>query len=220
MIFRISLILLVSLGVCAPQTAHSVCDTSAFLRSFGGNFENAIKQKFLDHFQKKYPAFEFSHVKVSDRLELQYFINEMREEFVPNYRNLQTALDQDIIDLQTAYLNSKSALFVIKSKEGKIVGCGGFAKTGLNEVELRKIYFDPSMRGNGVGREWVTSLVDLARELGNENIWLTTIPKMEKAVKIYRDLGFRDFVPVVNKSYGLENVIFLKKPLKEGTIRK
>ncbi|MDX1954779.1 MAG: GNAT family N-acetyltransferase [Chitinophagaceae bacterium] len=56
------------------------------------------------------------------------------------------------------------------------------------------MYLVPEVRGMGLGKKMIETCFDNAREMGYKNIYLETMPELEKAVKVYEKLGF-EYLP-------------------------
>lgn len=96
--------------------------------------------------------------------------------------------------LSEVYKDEKSIYFIIE-KDGKIFGGAGIKQldnyTG-NVCELQKMYFLPEARGIGLGSKMMQTCLQKARDFGFEKCYLETLPYMEGARKLYRNVGFKD----------------------------
>jgi GNAT superfamily N-acetyltransferase len=85
---------------------------------------------------------------------------------------------------------------------GDIVGCVALrplmpsynSKAGSAEAkacELKRLYTLPSVRGMGIGRALLLTIVDAARDRGYTRMYLDTLmPRMAGAMKLYQSMGF------------------------------
>ena len=92
-----------------------------------------------------------------------------------------------------------SAAFVIADLDGVDVGCGGLRliQPGVAVGELKRMYVEPAVRGQGVGRAVLRDLVDRARTAGLTRVLLEAGARQPEALGLYRSAGF---MPVA--SYG------------------
>lgn len=101
--------------------------------------------------------------------------------------------DAELDDLYSAYSVPGAAYFVLE-KAGQVVGGGGIGPLAQGEAdtcELRKMYFAPSVRGQGWGRRLIDRCLETARALGYRRCYLETSDRMEAANHLYHKMGFR-----------------------------
>lgn len=101
--------------------------------------------------------------------------------------------DPEVDGMYEAYDNEKSVFFVITS-DGVVKGGGGIAPLlgGDPEIcELKKMYFQPEIRGLGFGKVMVTKCLEEAKRMGYKKCYLETVVRMEAANKLYQKLGFK-----------------------------
>jgi ribosomal protein S18 acetylase RimI-like enzyme len=77
--------------------------------------------------------------------------------------------------------------------------CGCIALRPIDDgiCEMKRLYVRAAYRRLGVGRELVTRIMDSARQKGYTRIRLDTLPSMANAIRLYREIGFREIEPYV-----------------------
>ena len=101
-----------------------------------------------------------------------------------------TGTDADLAGVPTSYQSRGGSFRVIEDDTGAVVGCGGLYPETGKTVELRKMYFRPSIRGQGLGRRLLEELIAEARQRGFDRIELETASNLETAIALYTRAGF------------------------------
>ena len=89
-------------------------------------------------------------------------------------------------------------IYWIALEDSKIIGgCGIYATPLLPEncAELVKLYLLPEKRGKGIGRMLMEKSFESARQLGYIQLYLESMPELEKALSLYERAGFK-YIPV------------------------
>ena len=76
---------------------------------------------------------------------------------------------------------------------GKLAGgCGIYPTPGLPDgcAELVKLYLLWEYRGRGIGRTLMEKCFESARQLGYRQLYLESLPELQKAVSMYLKSGF------------------------------
>lgn len=98
--------------------------------------------------------------------------------------------DRDLADIDTNYIARGGIFEVIEDGDGELVGTVGLYPIDEITVELRKMYFDPRIRGLGYGNDTLKRMIDAASELGFERVYLETAAVLKQAVHLYEKFGF------------------------------
>jgi putative acetyltransferase len=102
--------------------------------------------------------------------------------------------DPEVDHMFATYATPDSAYFVVDD-DGTVVGGAGIARLHGTKVEegiceLRKMYFLPSTRGRGLGKQMLDLCLAEARKLGYRRCYLETLTGMDAAQHLYRKAGF------------------------------
>lgn len=116
--------------------------------------------------------------------------------------------------LQTQFANGH--LFHLAEEEGRPVGFAGFAHHYTEgRTRLHKLYVRPAVKGTGLGRRLVESVVEAALRSGDHTIELN-VNKRNPSVRFYVHLGFtieRDEVLDIGNGFVMDDhVMVLRLP--------
>jgi GNAT superfamily N-acetyltransferase len=75
---------------------------------------------------------------------------------------------------------------------GTPVGMVAYRRIDERTCEMKRLYLRDAARGHGLSRALVTTLMDHARRTGYRVMYLDTLPKMDRAQRLYESLGFHD----------------------------
>ncbi len=134
-------------------------------------------------------------------------IAEIRQLFIEYAEWLQVSLcfqgfQQELAELPGKYAPPRGALLLASDGE-QVVGCVALRPLEDDDVcEMKRLYVRPVAQGQHVGERLVNAIIAEARKLGYDRMRLDTLlGKMEKAISIYRRVGFREIAPYYESPY-------------------
>ena len=86
-------------------------------------------------------------------------------------------------------LEDENAYYLVGVSDSEVICYGGFHKV-LDEGQIANIAVRADMRGRGYGKTLMLKLLELARREGIKRITLEVKDTNERAVKLYKSLGF------------------------------
>ena len=98
---------------------------------------------------------------------------------------------------------------LIARRDGHIVGTVALRRLEEGLCEMKRLFVQPAFQGQGIGRALAQAIIEQARQMGYERMWLDTV--MDPAKNLYRSLGFTDIPPY--QQVPLEGIVFLELKL-------
>ena len=119
--------------------------------------------------------------------------------------------DEEMASLPGAYALPEGRLFYAEHN-GRPAGCVGIRPFSAGLCELKRLYVEPDQRGFGIGRDLVLAAIRAAKDIGYRKLLLDTLPAMRFAVRLYREMGFKE-TPAYYQT-PLEGTMFLALDLE------
>lgn len=97
--------------------------------------------------------------------------------------------DIDVVEVEQHYRQGE---FWVVEHQGSVVGTAAYypVPRGEQAVEIRKMYLQPQIRGQGLGRFLLQSLETRIAEQGYQQIWVETASVLAEAVQLYEASGY------------------------------
>lgn len=103
--------------------------------------------------------------------------------------------EKELRELPGAYAGPRGRLILALYDE-EVAGCVALRDLGEDVCEMKRLFVRPRFQGLGVGRVLTNHIIAEARRMGYSRMRLDTLPsKMERAVAVYRSLGFEEIEP-------------------------
>lgn len=74
-------------------------------------------------------------------------------------------------------------------------GCIAIRSFSETQAELKRMFVRPAFRGQSLGRKLLKEIFAKAALAGYRSILLDTVPAMQDAIHLYRQMGFNDIAP-------------------------
>ncbi len=107
---------------------------------------------------------------------------------------------------------SEDARAVIAKIDGEPVGCGAFRGIDRKDAEIKRMFVQPSARGNRIGVEVLNALETWAKESGFRSCVLETGKKQPEAIRLYKRHGYKR-IPNYGQYADVENSVCMKKDI-------
>lgn len=128
-------------------------------------------------------------------------LDSVRELFLKYVESLSFKLDFQDFDEEFKTLPGKYAepygTIILAIENKKPVGCIALRKLEDNICEMKRLYVIPEERGRGIGLKLANEIIKQAKEKQYKVMRLDTLSSMKKAVKLYKQLGFKEIGPYI-----------------------
>lgn len=99
--------------------------------------------------------------------------------------------DADLNDIEANYIKRGGLFEILEDAKGSLFGTVGLFPIDAETVELRKMYFDKSLRGRGFGKKMLERMIQQACQLKFKRIYLETASVLREAIGLYEKYGFK-----------------------------
>ncbi len=101
-------------------------------------------------------------------------------------------------------------ILIAKEKEN-VVGVVALKKLEDGICEMKRLFVLPEYQGYGIGKLLTETLIEKAKDLKYKIMKLDTLGRLESAVGLYRNLGFKETIPYnVNPE---DDILYFEKQL-------
>lgn len=103
-------------------------------------------------------------------------------------------IDKELSNFPSMY-GPPNGLFLLAWHKGELGGGGGLRMLEAGVCEMKRLFvYDPFKR-KGIGRSLCTALIQEAIRLGYDKMRLDTLGHMKAAMRLYKNLGFKEIDP-------------------------
>ena len=102
--------------------------------------------------------------------------------------------DEELRKLPGEYTPPAGRL-VLGQLKGVPAGCIALKSLGSGICEMKRLFVRPEFRSQGLGLKLAEHIIQEARQIGYTAMRLDTIASMERAISLYRSLGFKEIPP-------------------------
>lgn len=185
---------------------------SVLLSKRGARMGSVVFKETIEPFATALKFFQMKLIQVESPEE----IDHARELFLEYAAGLGFSLcfqnfDKEVALLPGDYVPPTGQLLLAMADDVAI-GCIALRKIGDGICEMKRLYVRPEFRGTGLGRTLAETLIQTARDLHYDYMRLDTLPgKMDRAIAMYRSLGFKEIEPYYDNP--VEGAVFMELSL-------
>jgi N-acetylglutamate synthase-like GNAT family acetyltransferase len=99
--------------------------------------------------------------------------------------------EKELAELPGRYAPPAGCL-LLAEEDNLLIGCAALRPFDAATGEMKRLYVRPSGQGTGTGRALASRIIAEARQAGYQRLVLDTLPKMARAISMYRSLGFEE----------------------------
>jgi ribosomal protein S18 acetylase RimI-like enzyme len=106
--------------------------------------------------------------------------------------------EQELANLPGDYAPPQGRLLLAREFD-QLLGCIALRAVGPTTCEMKRLFVRPEYRDRRLGRVLVEAIIEEARKIGYTHMRLDTIRgKMDRAIALYRSIGFIEIPPYYN----------------------
>ena len=101
------------------------------------------------------------------------------------------SFQKELADLPGRYAPPAGRL-LLDWQQDRLAACVGLREFAPAVGEMKRLYVRPEFQGMGLGRALAERVIVESRNVGYRLLRLDTLPRMTRAIPLYRSLGFRE----------------------------
>jgi putative acetyltransferase len=79
---------------------------------------------------------------------------------------------------------------LLAQEDGVWVGCVGLRRCSDGNAEMKRMFVRPDYQGRGIGWALTRQIITVARQMQYPAIRLDTVPRLDRAIRLYERVGF------------------------------
>lgn len=103
--------------------------------------------------------------------------------------------------LSDAEMTPPNGFFLLARRDGQPIGCAALVRLDAETAEIKRMWTAPSARGQGVARQMLGELDEIARKAGYRKLRLDTNRALTEAHALYRRQGFAEIARYNDNPY-------------------
>ena len=107
----------------------------------------------------------------------------------------------ELAGLPGDYAPPEGSLLIARGADGAAAGCVGLRPLDDRICEMKRLYVHPAARQTGLGRALAVAIIEVARHRGYREMKLDTLAQLDRAIALYRGLGFVPIAPYGHHPY-------------------
>lgn len=109
-------------------------------------------------------------------------------------------------------IENEFIVFYCLISDGTVVGTVGLKKIDDKTAELKSLYLDKDLRGQGWGSKLMQYAINFANDSGYKTIVLDSMSQYKEALKLYERFGFKSYERYNDNQYA---DVFMRLDLKK-----
>lgn len=118
--------------------------------------------------------------------------------------------EEELASLPGKYADPTGSILIAEHNDD-FVGCVAVRPLEGETCEMKRLYVKPEAQGMRAGEKLAELIIEKASELGYKKMQLDTLQRLDKALSLYKKLGFKRISPYYGNP--LDEVIYLELEL-------